>query len=258
MCTVKLYVPLRKFVLSKYIRLLEICKMKFISPKYVYPQGNLYPSRKVCTPKKFVPLQEICTPAGNIYPKYVPRKFVSLQKISTPKYVPLLEICTPKWNITGSQNFDTNIAILDMVPVEGPLNTILKNTPKCGWIPHYSIKWTDFWVPVIPWTAQNVLDNADTAMPLAQDCLALLNDSPTGHYTNTGMHSSSLWLSFLAIIQQGRALECVFVVLNGTSTHCHAYWNIPEASEVGTPLYSGHFRWQQCPHYRGSTVYIKI
>ena len=31
--------------------------------------------------------------------------------------------------------------------------------------------------------------------------------------------------------------------------------NIPEASEVGTPLYSGHFRWQRwCPHYRGSTV----
>ena len=35
---------------------------------------------------------------------------VPLQEICTPKYVSLLEICTPKWNITGSQNFDTNIA----------------------------------------------------------------------------------------------------------------------------------------------------
>ena len=31
--------------------------------------------------------------------------------------------------------------------------------------------------------------------------------------------------------------------------------NILETSEVGTPLYSGHFRWHQlCLHYRGSTV----
>ena len=32
--------------------------------------------------------------------------------------------------------------------------------------------------------------------------------------------------------------------------------NIQETSEVGTSLYSGHFRWHQwCPHYRRSTVY---
>ena len=30
-------------------------------------------------------------------------------------------------------------------------------------------------------------------------------------------------LAFLASIQQRRALECTFVALNGTSTHCHAY-----------------------------------
>ena len=64
--------------------------------------------------------------------------------------------------------------------------------------------------------------------------------------TNTGMHSSSLWLSFLAIIQQGRALERAFVMLNGMSMHCHAYQKY--TSEVETPLYSVHFRW--CPHYR--------
>ena len=45
------------------------------------------------------------------------------------------------------------------------------------------------------WTVQNSLDNADTGMPFTQDCLALRNDSPTGHYTNTGTHSSSLWLA---------------------------------------------------------------
>ena len=63
----------------------------------------------------------------------------------------------------------------------------------------------------------------DTRRPLAQDCLASLIDSPTRHHTNTGAHSSSLRLSFLAIVQQVRALECAFVVLNSTSTHCHAY-----------------------------------
>ena len=88
----------------------------------------------------------------------------------------------------------------------------------------YSIKRTDFAVPLIPaWTVQNPLDNADTGRCLAQNCLTPLIDIPTGHYTNTGMHSSSLWLSFLAIIQQGRALERAFVAFNGTSTHCHIY-----------------------------------
>ena len=73
--------------------------------------------------------------------------------------------------------------------------------------PHHSIKWTDFCGPTSTWTVQNSLDNVDAGMPLAQDCPAPLVDSPTGHYTNTGSHSSSLWLSFLAIVQQRRALE---------------------------------------------------
>ena len=53
--------------------------------------------------------------------------------------------------------------------------------------------------PANTWIVQN---NADAGRPLAQDCPALLVDSPPGHYTNTGMHSSSLWLSFLAIVQE--------------------------------------------------------
>ena len=74
------------------------------------------------------------------------------------------------------------------------------------WTPRYSIKRTDFCGPARPWTVQNSLDNADAGRPLAQDCPAALIDSPTGHYTITGAHSSSLWLSFLAIVQQWRPL----------------------------------------------------
>ena len=76
--------------------------------------------------------------------------------------------------------------------------------------------------PAGTWTIQNSLDNADASRPLTQDCPALLIDSPTGHYTNTGSgtHNSSLF----AIVQQGRALEPAFIVPNGMSMHCHAHW----------------------------------
>ena len=40
---------------------------------------------------------------------------------------------------------------------------------------------------------------------------------------STGSHSSSLWTAFLASINQARALECAFVVLNSMGMHCHAY-----------------------------------
>ena len=76
-------------------------------------------------------------------------------------------------------------------------------------------------------------------MPLAQDCPAPLVDSPTGHYTNTGTHSSSLWLSFLAIIQQGRALERR---LHSAQQHEYTlpclpeiYWKPPESGHLFTP-----------------------
>ena len=74
--------------------------------------------------------------------------------------------------------------------------------------------------PGSTWTVQNLLNNVDAGRTLAQDCPTPLVDSSTGHYTNTGTHSSSLWLPFLAIVQQGKALERAF---NGTSTHCHTY-----------------------------------
>ena len=78
-----------------------------------------------------------------------------------------------------------------------------------------------FFDPTSTWTVQNY---ADTHMPLMQDCLAPLIDSTTRHYStcSTYTHSTSLWLAFLASIQQGRALEHGFIVLNSVSMH--AYW----------------------------------
>ena len=94
--------------------------------------------------------------------------------------------------------------------------------------PRYSVKRTNFAVPLVPGLYENSLNKANTGRPLAQGCLAPLIDSPTGHYTNAGMHSSSLWLSFLAIVQQGRALEHAFVALNSMSMYCHAYQMPPQ------------------------------
>ena len=110
-----------------------------------------------------------------------------------------------------------------------------------------------FCSPASTWTVQNSLDNADADRPLAQDCPALPINSPTGHNTNTVMHSSSLWLSFLAIIQRGRALERAFIALSSTSTHCHAYRKYTGSlrSRDTSLLRTWH---QRCPHYRGSTV----
>ena len=109
-----------------------------------------------------------------------------------------------------------------------------------------------FCSPASTSSVQDSLNNVKAGRLLAQDCPAPLIDSPTGHHANTSTHSSSLWLSFLVIVQQGRAMERGFVALNCTSTPTE---NKPETSEVGTPSYSGHFRWHQwCPHYRGSTV----
>ena len=75
------------------------------------------------------------------------------------------------------------------------------------------------------WTVQNSLDNVVACLPLTQGCPPLLINSTTGQCNSTGtcMHSISLWSVFLASTQQGRALECAFVALNSTGTHCHAY-----------------------------------
>ena len=64
-----------------------------------------------------------------------------------------------------------------------------------------------FCSPASTSSVQDSLNNVKAGRLLAQDCPAPLIDSPTGHHANTSTHSSSLWLSFLAIVQQGRALE---------------------------------------------------
>ena len=61
--------------------------------------------------------------------------------------------------------------------------------------------------PTSTWTVQNSLQNVDARKPLTQDCPPLLLDAMTGHHNSTGTHSTSLWLAFLASIQQERAME---------------------------------------------------
>ena len=99
-------------------------------------------------------------------------------------------------------------------------STAMLITPEMQ-TPSYSAKQTGFLVPLVP--LQNLVDNADTRLPLTQDCQPPLIDSTTGHYNITGTYSTSLWSVFLASVQQGRALEHAFVVLNSTSKHCHIY-----------------------------------
>ena len=51
----------------------------------------------------------------------------------------------------------------------------------------------------------------------------------------------SLWFVFLTSIQQRRVLECTFVVLNNTSTHCHAYRKCTGSLKIRCLYnYSGH------------------
>ena len=89
------------------------------------------------------------------------------------------------------------------------------------WTLEYSLKWAGLLVSV-----QNLLDNADTGMPLRQDCPPSLINSMTGHYDSTSTHSTSFLLAFLTSVQQGLAWECIFVALNGTSMDCHTYMEI--------------------------------
>ena len=87
------------------------------------------------------------------------------------------------------------------------------------WTPRYSVKWTGFSVLLVPGSYN---DNGDTGMPLTQDCLAPLIDSTTGHYNNTVMHSTSLWLAFLDSVQQGREPELLFSPQYCELVYCHS------------------------------------
>ena len=94
-----------------------------------------------------------------------------------------------------------------------------------------------FFGPFSIWTVQNSLDNLDVHLSPMQGCLQPLIASTTGHYNSTGMHSTNLWSAFLTSVQQERALDCTFIVLDSMGTDCHTYQkNILEASEIRTPL----------------------
>ena len=116
-----------------------------------------------------------------------------------------------------------------------PINSHTLITPE-RWTSCYSIKQTGFSVPLVPGLF-NFLDNADTHLPLTQVCPLQLIYSTTAHYNSTGAHSTSLWLPFLASVQQERALE-----RTSTARVCIAMptGNILEASKIRMPLYSGH------------------
>ena len=121
--------------------------------------------------------------------------------------------------------------------------------------PSYSVKQSFFWSSST-WTVQNSLDNTDAHMPLTQDCPPSLIEPTIGHYSSTGTHSTSFWLAFPGSVQQERALECTSEVLKGTQIHtAKPTRNIPEASEVGTPHNSSHFRWL---HIREISLYVHM
>ena len=120
-------------------------------------------------------------------------------------------------------------------------------------IPHYCVKVDRFFGPFSTCTVQNSLDNLDVHLPPMQGCLPPLIDSTTEHYSSTGTHNTNLWSAFLTSIQQGRALDCTFVVLDSMGTDCNTYQKkIPEASEIWTPLYNPDTqRWSRGVHNRG-------
>ena len=102
---------------------------------------------------------------------------------------------------------------------------------------HFVLSWMHLYMfaqliygnPCIPWSGQNfgpnstwsVQDSLNTAESDAhgQDCPQPLINSTTGHYSSTCTHSTSLWLAFLANLQQGRAWN---KALNCTNNHFHA------------------------------------
>ena len=101
---------------------------------------------------------------------------------------------------------------------------------------HFVLSWMHLYMfaqliygnPCIPWSGQNfgpnstwsVQDSLNTADAHGQDCPQPLINSTTGHYSSTCTHSTSLWLAFLANLQQGRAWN---KALNCTNNHFHAY-----------------------------------
>ena len=152
----------------------------------------------------------------------------------------------PSLTDTSDSGHLTYMATLSVL-IEEPLIQYLRILPNADAL--LFLEADRFFSPFSTWTVRNSFNNMNTCMSPAQDCLAPLIDSTTGQYNSTVTHSTSLLLAFLNSIKQGRAPECAFIVLNGTSTHCHGYWKYTRTlqSRITSLL-----RWHQW--YRGSTV----
>ena len=107
--------------------------------------------------------------------------------------------------------------------------------------PHHSVKQTDSLVPLVPALyVQNSLDNAEACLPLTQGCQPLQLDITIALVCTV---LASGHAAFLASVQQGRALECGFVALNSTGTHCHAYRKYPGRLRNTDSLYNPDTQW---------------
>jgi len=110
---------------------------------------------------------------------------------------------------------------LHTVQIETPLRILQMQTP------HYSIKQTSFLVPLVALTQSRLsgwlIHQLDTIIALVYIALA-----------------------FLSSIQQERALKHAFIVLNGMSTHCHAYWKY-RGSTVAPSIHLSKIFWSHFP-----------
>ena len=176
--------------------------------------------------------------------------------------------------------------------VEPPLTDILYSghllyTAKCcspDWIyitcntlqlsemrtPRYSVKWTDFAVPLVPglYKIHSIMQT-----------LAGLSHKIFRH--RWLIHQMNIILTLVCIVLASGVLSCHRTARESSGTrfrnvqrHGYTLPCLPEifrkppkygslrstdTSEVRTPLYSAHFRWHQwCPHYRGFTVLVLI
>ena len=115
------------------------------------------------------------------------------------------------WVYSGTFGYLPTVATLltwplDVVRIEAPLIQYLGKLPN---------------VDTSLFHKADRFDYVDARMTLMQDCPPPLVDSTTEYCNSPVMHSTSLGLVFLTSVQQGRALESVFVALNSTTTYTY-------------------------------------
>ena len=91
--------------------------------------------------------------------------------------------------------------------------------------PHYSVKRTDFAVPVVhTWTVQSSLDNVDAGRTLAQDCLVPLYTFEVVTWSSHGRHMVVTWSSPLSVLQKPRNdLYVIKMAGRGLGDVCRSY-----------------------------------